>query len=143
MAGSGSYKTPDAADCEIPGSCDVNPVVDETCVYIYSECNYAGTSTKICGDTPFTDIDYVAMSVKIPDNEVIYLYNMPCFNGNTVQLSESVDCLEEDNSRPFDFSLLGIKLVTEEKQMKEHPSAFVAKYRQPSLRKAALKSFKK
>lgn len=141
MAGMGSYKTPDAADCEIPGSCDVNPVTDDTCVYLYSDCNYAGTSTKICGDQPFTDIDYVVMSVKIPEDQTIYLYNMPCFNGNTVEVSQNLDCLEDD-SRPFDFSLLGIKIVTEEKQNNVKPGVFVAKYKQPSLRKT-LKSMKK
>jgi len=111
MAGTGSYTTPDVTDC-IDWPCDVNPVTDTSCVYLYSECNYAGTATKICSDAPFTDIDYVVMSVKVPDDQTVYLYNLPCFNGNTVEVSQNLDCLEDD-SRPFDFSLLGIKMVTE------------------------------
>jgi len=80
------------------------------------------------------------MSVKVPDNQVIYLYNLPCFNGNTVSLSQDVDCI--DDVRPFDFSLLGIKLVTDEVQAKLHAGAYTAHYKQKTLRRATNKSLK-
>jgi len=144
LAGTGAYTTPSDAECEIPGSCDVNPIEDSSCAYLYSECDFAGTSTKICSSSPYTDIDYVVMSVKVPDNQIIYLYNLPCFNGNTVTLSQDIDCI--DDVRPFDFSLLGIKLVTDEKQGKLHAGSFSATYKQKGLRRASgkdLKSFKR
>jgi len=85
------------------------------------------------------------MSVKVPDNQVIYLYNLPCFNGNTVSLSQDIDCI--DDVRPFDFSLLGIKLVTDEKQSRLHAGSFSVTYKQKGLRRASgnnsLKSFKR
>jgi len=58
-------------------------------------------NTRICADTPFTDIDYEVKSVKVPEGKTIYLYNLPCFNGQNARFAEDVECLEE-----IDFSML-------------------------------------
>jgi len=58
-------------------------------------------NTRICNDTPFTDIDYEVKSVKIPSGRTIYLYNLPCFNGQNAQFSASVECLDN-----IDFSMI-------------------------------------
>jgi hypothetical protein len=81
MAGDGSWIIPEVIDCEFPGACVEPPVDPEECVYLYELCDFAGLNTRICNDTPFTDIDYEVKSVKVPEGKTIYLYNLPCFNG--------------------------------------------------------------
>jgi len=80
MAGAGSWIIPGEVDCEFLDSCPPGPVSQE-CVILYAECDYEGMNTRICEDTPFTDIDYEVKSIRVPTDKTIYLYNLPCFNG--------------------------------------------------------------
>lgn len=81
MAGDGSWVIVDDIDCEDLGNCVEPEPETETCVFLYAECGYSGMNTRICADTPFTDIDYEVKSIKVPEGRSVYLYNMPCFNG--------------------------------------------------------------
>jgi len=77
---------PDTIDCTDPEGCEPGPETpyptdDGDCVLLYEDCDYQGMNTRICKDTPFTDIDYEVKSVKVPEGKTIYLYNLPCFNG--------------------------------------------------------------
>jgi len=81
MAGDGSWIIPQTVDCEFPGACDTPVDEHDLCVLLYEECNYEGINTRICADTPFTDIDYEVKSIRVPEGRTIYLYNLPCFNG--------------------------------------------------------------
>jgi hypothetical protein len=75
MAGHGSWIIPGTVPCETIKSCEPERPVDpndpdyedDNCVLLYSLCNYTGLNTRICADTPFTDIDYEVKSVKIPE----------------------------------------------------------------------------
>lgn len=66
---------------------------------------------RICSDSPFTDIDYEVRSLKVPAGKTIYLYNLPCFNGQNARFKDGdVDCLTDS----VDFSLIqkyGIELM--------------------------------
>jgi len=141
MAGDPTLIKDDPVDCEQPGECDPTPV-DENCIILYADCEYKGFSTRICGDEPFTDIDYEVKSLKVPKNKTIYLYNMPCFNGQDAQFSKDVACLDK-----VEFSFLelhGIKLLQENAFMTAAKHVLHAKYRRPNLRKAGvLKSYKR
>lgn len=81
MAGHGSWVNIGEIDCEELGNCDEPEEEETTCVILYAECGYEGMNTRICKDTPFTDIDYEVKSIKVPEGHTIYLYNLPCFNG--------------------------------------------------------------
>lgn len=66
----------------------------------------------------------------------VYLYNMPAFNGQNVEVTQSVTCLEQ-----LDFKLLmqyGIRMVNEEQYFSENPGGMSAKYKRPNLRKAKI-----
>jgi len=99
-------------------------------------------STRICNDTPFTDIDYEVKSLVVPSDKHIYLYNMPCFNGLDAEFTHDVACLETIN-----FSLLeihGIRLLEENAFMNAASNVLHAKYRRPNLRKAGtMKSYQR
>lgn len=90
--GEGTWENPDYASCENNDYCDIASL-KETCVTLYSECNYEGTKSVICNDTPFTDVDYEVKSILLPEDETVWLYNMPCFQGETAEISASIDCL--------------------------------------------------
>jgi hypothetical protein len=115
---------------------------NEQCIILYAECDFTGFSTRICDDTPFTDIDYEIKSLTVPEGMNVYLYNMPCFNGLDAEFTHDVACLEA-----IDFSLLeihGIKLLEENAFMTASEGTLHAKYRRPNLRKAGtLKSYER
>jgi len=100
MSGPGSWIIPGEVDCEFLNSCPPTgtPTV---CVTLYAECGFEGMRTKICEDTPFTDIDYEVKSIKVPEDRTIYLYNLPCFNGQNAQFTQDVECLDH-----IEFSML-------------------------------------
>jgi len=110
--------------------------------YLICRLDYKGMFTRICDDTPFTDIDYEVKSITVPENKTIYLYNMPCFNGLDAEFTHDVACLDQ-----IDFSLLeihGIKLLEENAFMNAASDTLHAKYRRPNLRKAGtLKSYQR
>lgn len=133
MAGTGSWSTPDVVSCQGP-ECDIAEEEDDDCIIVYEECAYTGRNTRICANTPFTDIDYEVKSLKVPEGKTIYLYNLPCFNGQNAQFTGSVECLDK-----VDFAMLekyGINLLSEEVSMFKNPGSMQAKYRRPNLRKA-------
>lgn len=66
--------------------CNVYPDTDG-CVILYEECNFQGKSSRICNDQPFTDVDYEVKSIAVPELTTVYLYNMPCFNGESAAVS--------------------------------------------------------
>jgi len=101
MAGEGSWVKIGEAGCEdVFENCEA-PTETHFCVMLYSECGYTGMNTKICDDTPFTDIDYEVKSIKVPEDRTIYLYNLPCFNGQNAQFTQDVECLDH-----IEFSML-------------------------------------
>jgi|Dee2metaT_10_FD_contig_31_3275208_length_1000_multi_9_in_0_out_0_1 hypothetical protein len=104
MAGEGSWVGPEAAPCEVEGSCSINPPKEENCVYLYEECNFGGRSSYICDNSPFTDIDYEVKSIAIPEDTTVYVYNMPCFNGESAEITETISCLNtNDGEEDIDF----------------------------------------
>jgi len=140
MNGPWSIPLPEEIPCEEDG-CPV-PTNDPGCITLFAECDFKGFSTRICDDTPFTDIDYEIKSITVPDNKNIYLYNMPCFNGLDAEFTHDVACLDT-----IDFSLLqvhGITLLEENAFISAPEGTLHAKYRRANLRKAgALKSYER
>jgi len=108
-AGSGAWQIEPTVDCESGTTCIFDPCLNEPelceeCVYLYSECNYAGSYTQVCGDMPFTNIDYEVKSIAVPDGQSVYLYNNPCFNGESAEISYSIECLNTaEGSEDIDF----------------------------------------
>lgn len=92
MAGIGSWIDPDTVDCEVENCYEINPYEDN-CVYLYSECDFQGTENKVCDNSPFIDVDFEVKSIYLPDETTAYLYNMPCFNGESAEISQSISCL--------------------------------------------------
>jgi len=132
VAGEGSWTIPNVVDCTDP-ECGVTPI-EENCVILYSECNFKGENTRICSDSPFTDIDYEVKSISIPNSKTIYLYNLPCFKGKNAKFSQDVKCIDNIN---FEFlEMYGIRLIEEEFMMLENPGQMQAKYKRSNLRKA-------
>lgn len=82
LAGDGIIDVPDYDDCEFDAdSCAIPPAPVDACMVLWSDCYLEGVSTKICGDQPFTDIDYEVKSIYVDSGVTGYLYNLPCFNG--------------------------------------------------------------
>lgn len=144
MAGEGTWEVPDVTECEDPtdDDCTIFPTDDSSCVILYSECNYSGDYTKICEDTPFTDIDYEVYSIEVPESKTIYLYNQPCFNGQVAIVTQSQECLTQIDFT--DLLSIGVKLMDVDASVRKSPGALQAKFNKPSLRKPTiLKTFKK
>lgn len=146
VAGNGAYKiVTEIPDCiENPNGdyCVVPPTGEEECIILYEYCNYQGQNSRICADTPFTDIDYEVKSIKMVSPRHVYLYNLPCFHGENAEFSASVQCLEK-----MEFTMLaqmGIRLISEEVYFSEHPNGMSAKYKRPNLRKSkVLKTYQR
>lgn len=138
MNGSGSIPLPGEIPCEEDGC--PTPAEGPGCITLFSECEFKGFSTRICDDTPFTDIDYEIKSITVPEGKNIYLYNMPCFNGLDAEFTHDIACLDN-----IDFSLLqvhGITLLEENAFISAPEGTLHAKYRRANLRKAgSLKSY--
>jgi len=62
--GDGTWESPDYVDCEVDSTYCATYGQDD-CVDLYSECNFEGTRTRLCADTPFTDINYEVKSIDI------------------------------------------------------------------------------
>lgn len=142
MVGDGAWETPDVVLCEDPNDpdCTIAPTEDEECVYLFSECNFLGTQTKVCDNTPFTDIDYEVLSIIVPDDSCVYLYNLPCFNGMNAEVCETKDCFTDIGGLEFtNFLDLGIKLVDTKTLMKRSPGSKQVRYRTNELKKATKK----
>jgi len=77
--------------------CVPEPDEEDDCVTLYEECNYQGQNIRICNNTAFTDIDYEVKSVEVPAGKTVYLYNLPCFNGQSASFSADVECLDTVN----------------------------------------------
>lgn len=97
---------------------------------------------------PFTNIDYEVKSISVPDGSTIYLYNNPCFNGESAEITESIECLSTvEGDEDIDFQQLlnmGITIMDEKEMMKKNPGGKQARYSKPNVVKSeSLKKFKK
>jgi len=152
-AGSGAFQIDPSTECEI-GSCIIDPcdasiegMCDE-CVILYSECNYGGSEIEVCDNMPFTNIDWEVKSIAVPEGNSVYLYNNPCFNGESAEISESIECLSTiQGEEDIDFQQLlnmGITIMDEKEMMKKNPGGKQARYTEPTIaKKETLKKFKK
>lgn len=82
--GEGTWQNDPVVPCDDPSACGID---DGDCVILYEDCDYQGRQTNICSDQPFTDINYEVKSILVPDGKTVYLYNMPCFNGESAEIS--------------------------------------------------------
>lgn len=144
ITGDDAWTTPDVIDCE--EDCDPIASNEDNCISLFSECAYEGIETEICGDTPFTDIDYEVLSIKLNVNNPvpIYLHNLPCYNGQEAEITQDVECIESGDG-VIDFQSLlakGITLMDTETAMNK--SGKHARYSKPTLTKVkkSLKDFK-
>jgi len=91
---------------------------------------------------PFTDIDYDVKSIAVPDGQTVYLYNNPCFNGESAEVSASIECMDT-GSVTANFNLLGVTIMEEKEIMKKAPGGKQVRYKKPSVVRAeSLKKFK-
>lgn len=150
QCGDGTWTNDPTVSCEDENEkyCEVFPP-QEDCVQFYSECDYQGTKSIICNDAPFTDIDFEVKSILLDEGQTVYLYNMPCWHGETAAISQSITCIDTTQGQEdIDFQQLlgtGIRLMSTEDAMKEAPGAKQATYRKPTVTKATnnLKEFRK
>lgn len=149
-AGDGAWQIDPEVTCEIE-PCGILPCAGDECdkcVILYSECNFAGSYVEVCDNMPFTNIDYDVKSIAVPDGQTVYLYNNPCFNGESAEISLSIECLNTtEGEEDIDFQQLmemGVTIMDEKEMMKKSPGGKQARYRQPHVKKAeSLKRFRK
>lgn len=151
-AGTGAFIIDPSVECEPGINCIKDPCLDEelcdACVILYSDCNYGGDYVEVCENTPFTNIDYEVKSIAVPDGNTVYLYNNPCFNGESAEITESIECLNTvQGEEDIDFQQLlnmGVTIMDEKEMMKKNPGGKQARYVQPTVsKKESLKKFKK
>lgn len=112
---------------------------------MYELPEYQGANLRLCGDSPFTDVEWVVGSLYVPDGHNVYLYNLPCFNGQNANFSASVPDMsiwEAENGPMFDAEFLqlhGIEIMEEEVFLQLH-SGVSARYKRSNLRKTDRKS---
>lgn len=74
------------------------PEPDNSCVVLYSECDYKGQNMEVCDDMP--DVKFDIKSVKIPEGQDITIYTETEYGGKSQDIKESIDCIDK-----FDFKM--------------------------------------
>lgn len=95
---------------------------------------------------PFTNIDYEVKSILVPEGQSVFLYNNPCFNGESAEITASIECLNTvEGEEDIDFQqLIGVTIMDEKEMMKANPGGKQARYTKPNVVKAeSLKKFRK
>lgn len=75
---------------------------------MYEDADYKGRNLRLCGDSPFTDIEWLVESIYVPEGRTVYLYNLPCFNGQNAMFEASIANISETftNGEIFETEML-------------------------------------